>query len=127
MDEPDPNDEEFCPILWQANGGKVRDNGSPIFDGDLVRGRCREPGDCDHCTFMRHSLMAIASQGVTSLWICPSCVGQISNSARELGLEVKLPGFYSEGFCQRPQCHRNGDERYSIVLQLLTVIGTTIP
>lgn len=127
MDEPDPNDEVFCPILWQANGGKIRLDGSLIFEGDPIRGRCRQPGDCDRCSYMQNSLMAIAGQGVTSLWICPSCVGQIRIIASELGIETKLPGFYAEGLCQRSNCYRNGDDRYSPLLQLLTVFGTVIP
>ena len=127
MDEPEPNDEEFCPILWQANGGTFRPNGSIIFTGDMIQGRCRNPGDCDRCEFMQRSLTTLASQGVTSLWICPSCVGQIRPIARELGLQTKFPGFYTEGYCQRPQCHKEGEERYSPILQLLTVLGTTIP
>lgn len=126
MDEPEPNDEEFCLILWQANGGKIKANGSPIFNEEPVRGRCREPGDCDRCEYMQRSLIELTSQGVTSLWICPSCAGQVRKAAGELNLYAKLPGFYTEGVCQRPQCHRN-DDRYSAILQLLTVLGSDIP
>ena len=128
MDEPD---DAFCPLLWQANGGHLDQKGQPIFSNDLVRGRCHEPGDCTRCELMYKMLVNLASQGVTSIWICSSCAGVVYDEAEELGIDVRLPGFYSEGACQRPKCHRGeqwGDQgRYSSLLQLLTVLGTTIP
>lgn len=127
MDEPDPNDEAFCPILWQANGGVIGPNGSISHTDGPIRGRCRNPGDCDRCTYMQQSLVTLTSQGVTSLWICSSCAGQVRNLARDLNIETRLPGFFTEGFCQRPQCHKVGEARYSSILQLLTVFGTVIP
>lgn len=121
MDEPEQNDDVFCPILWQANGGKFKSNGAPLFEGDIIRGRCRDPGDCDRCHYMQGVLTFLTSQGITSLWICPECVSQIRESARELGVAYRFPGFYTEGFCQRPSCNREGDAKYSSVLQLLTM------
>lgn len=128
MDEPD---DAFCQLLWQANGGRLNQDGQPIFDGNPVRGRCHEPGDCDRCELMQGVLANLATQGIVSLWICPSCAGVVYDEAEELGIHVRLPGFFKEGMCQRPKCHRGeqwGDQgRYSSVLQLLTVFGTTIP
>lgn len=130
MEEPDPNDEAFCPVLWQANGGKLRKDGSPIYTNEFIVGNCREPGDCDTCNLMQGVLANLASQGVTCLWICPACAGHVHDSAKTHGIEMKMPGFYTEGLCQRPQCHRGevGNEaRYSSLLQLITVFGTQIP
>lgn len=127
MDEPDA---EFCPLLWQANGGLLDHKGWPIVGDDPVRGRCFEPGDCDRCELMQGVLSNLAAQGITSLWICPSCVGVVCREAKETGINIRLPGFYSEGPCQRPKCHRaeQGEHnRYSAILQLLTVFNTTIP
>lgn len=128
MDEPD---DAFCPLLWQANGGRLNQKGQPIFDGDPVRGRCHEPGDCHRCELMQNVIFNLVSQGVISLWICPSCVGVVHDEAEEQGINIKMPGFYTEGLCQRPKCYRGEDvgdnRRFSSVLQLLTVFGSTIP
>ena len=127
MDDPDINDDAFCPILWQANGGLFNKKGRPIFNGDGIEGNCRNPGDCAYCKYMQASLLSLSDQGIASLWVCPACVSEIRESARENNITYRFPGFYTEGFCQRPLCSRVGDDKLSIVLQLITVFGPTIP
>jgi predicted nucleic acid-binding Zn ribbon protein len=131
MEEAEVNDDAFCILLWQANGGVVREDGTPVFDGEPVRGRCLNPGDCDRCGIMQSALANLAANGVISLWICPDCVSRIRESAQEMGVVTKFPGFYTEGSCQRPQCERAKEYgevgRYSTLLQLLTILGATIP
>ena len=127
MDDPEGNDDVFCPILWQVNGGEFTQKGKPIFRGDPIRGKCRNPGDCDRCGYMQQALLSLATQGVNSLWICPGCVSEIRNRAADCGVTYKFPGFFAEGYCQRPDCEREGDDKFSIVLQLITVAGPIIP
>ncbi len=129
--EPDRNDEAFCPLLWSANGGRVTASGKPIFDGSPISGSCSQPGDCYRCELMQNVLTSLATQGFTTLWICPSCAGEVKKIGEEQGIITKLPGFFAEGFCQRSNCHRveqwGPEGGYSTVLQLLTVIGAVIP
>lgn len=125
--EPEPNDEAFCVLLWQANGGNVTEDGEPSATYEPVRGRCQQPGDCNRCVLMQSTLLSLAHQGVTSLWICPACASSIRKDAEELGISVKLPGYYAEGPCQRPNCSRGSQWGDSPILELLTVIGTVIP
>lgn len=125
MEEADPGSSEaFCPLLWEANGGNVTEDGKPSHTNWPVRGKCKEP-DCGRCELMQNILVNLAANGISSLWICPACVGVVRKEAEEIGVIIKLPGFFADGLCQRPKCHRV--DRFSEILQLLTVIGPTIP
>ena len=126
--------ESFCPILWQANGGQITEDGRPALEqGELIRGYCTKPYDCFECSLMQNALANLPSMGVTAIWVCPACAGDAIKSAKSKNLEVSLPGYFTEGYCQRVDCQRptqsrDGDaSRYSVLLQLLTVKGTIMP
>jgi len=124
----------FCPILWEANHGRTNKDGTPLFEsGLLIQGVCESPQDCDRCGLLQNARTQMYGQNVTTLWVCPDCSGESMKRAKADDVAASLPGYFTEGYCQHPQCARpNGDQsdqeaRYSILLQLLTVAGATIP
>ena len=94
--------EAWCPLLVQTSGV----------------GYCIEPHDCDHCDVMAYALNGYPVEEVH--WLCLSCVDELLSHK----VRIFLPGYYTEGLCQGPQCHRENLEvlnfppRCSIVLQL---------
>ena len=114
----------FCPLLWQSNKGPVDDLGNPIIEeGQGTRGNCTKPYDCGTCPIMQATLSALS--GEVGLWICPDCAPKTKKAAEFYEIEIEFGGYYMEGLCQRPNCERA--ERYSPLLQLLLVVGNSIP
>ncbi len=133
-EEEEVNDEAFCLLLWQRNGGKVSPTGRVYLDTDqeFVRGRCTNPADCFQCGVMQEALAKITAQGIHHIWVCPNCASVVSKEVKEGAVSAKLPGYFTEGYCQRPSCERAADDpdpeaRKSILLQLLTFEGDSIP
>lgn len=130
------NDKAFCPLLWQANGGPVREDGLPVFgNGQPIKGNCDHPQDCFRCNVMDACVNAANLNGVTTIWVCPDCCSEALKQSKKLGILTRLPGYYTEGWCQRPQCGRaaraapekQNEARFSPLLQLMTVVGSEIP
>lgn len=116
----------FCPLLWQANKGPVDEEGNPIIsDGRGTRGNCTKPYDCANCPVMKATLEAMP--GDTAVWICQDCVTKSRPAAEYYRIEIELLSYYMEGHCQRYNCDRAEEDRWSPLLQLLVVTGSDVP
>ena len=95
--------------------------------GRSIRGYCSRPWDCYTCPLFQEEVSYETSIGTTALWVCPDCASDVIKEARANGKKAKLPGFYGEGYCQRPECQRPlhasdpAAARYSIMLQIVTI------
>ena len=104
--------EAFCLLLWQYNGGAITPELRILryaLDQEgliqkYVRGYCTRPMDCFSCPTMREEL-AKHAPGKT-LWVCSDCAAALIEVARSSDLPYHLPGYYSEGQCQNPECPR---------------------
>lgn len=83
----------------------------------MVRGACTRAYDCDTCSLMQEELAKLPVND--SWWICPDCTSRVKSRSRGRGAHLTLPGFYTEGYCQNPNCQREGDEKYTGFLQLV--------
>lgn len=110
--------ESFCPLLFEAGGGAMEEHG-------FARGLCTRPYDCDTCEYMQHEILQHQPHLVA--WICPPCLSTACKTAKQMGMKLTIPGFYSEGYCEYQWCDRPGEEtlglpaRYSVLRSL--VIG----
>lgn len=131
--------EAFCLLLWRANGGDVdlqnlivrrggHDDG--LEDDPRIRGVCTRPYDCaagpnraDDCQFMLHEISQHPPNDVT--WVCPDCLTAVVEKANALKIPYYMPGHYSEGLCEYPDCRRpenplTGDPpRFSMFRQII--------
>lgn len=106
----------FCPLLWRANGGRTDEKGKPVFGGgEMTRGVCTRAYDCDSCGHMQEELSHHPPG--TVWWVCPACTSRLKKRSRGIGDHLHLPGFYTEGECQNPSCHR--EDKHSGFLQLI--------
>ena len=114
--------------MWLSNGGDVDSEGNPC--GPPVEGICEVPEDCANCSIMK-GMLSKRAEGTTYLWICPDCIGDALEGAREWDISVQAPGYYTSGLCQRPQCQRASptepEAGFSHFLQLLIVTGDLVP
>lgn len=78
---------------------------------------CTATFDCDQCELLQAELVYHAPE--TVWWCCPSCISQLKSRTKGRGVHLHLPGFYTEGRCQNPNCGRDEEDRYSILLQLI--------
>lgn len=109
--------QAFCILLWRANGGAVDANGKPQFKSDPVRGICTRAYDCSTCGLMQQELRF--QKPFESWWVCPSCASTLKSRRDAKGEHLQLLGFYTEGECQSPACTREGEYKFSILLQLV--------
>jgi len=112
---------EFCLLLWATRGGRIGSRGEPIFSSLATSaGYCDNPTDCAGCPLMQEEI-AKHPEGKT-WWLCPDCLDDAVTSSKEKGTTYHIPGHYTEGQCQNPNCARPGyfdlEPRYSPILQL---------
>lgn len=74
---------------------------------------------------MKNTLQLLSSQGEMGLWICPDCVPKSKEGAKYYKIKIEVMSYYTEGECQRFSCAR--EEKYSPILQLLLVVGESVP
>lgn len=123
--------ESFCSLLWRANGGSIDSDGRPInpnsrgqivlvTDEDVeldeetavqtgterryVRGMCTMEYPCTKCPLLLDELRWHSPD--TLHWICPSCILEVSRTAKGLGRRLILPGYFAEGECTYRGCTR---------------------
>ena len=142
--------DAFCPILWRHSGGAVDDSGTPLLgacgtcngtsktpegedcpacDGTghdhntRSRGYCTRAYDCADCKDFQYELSFVPVD--EKFWLCSGCLAAAFKEARARGFRLLVPGFYSEGYCQAPECVLRGSERlglpprYSPFLQIV--------
>lgn len=122
------NKESFCLLLWRSNGGRVTDDLRIARQGfnlegeipQYSRGYCTKPYDCYSCDILQEEIHKHPPGSV--IWLCIDCVKQETQRCKEAERPFHLPGFYTEGHCQSPECERpagpEGLIRYSRFLQL---------
>lgn len=109
-------DSAFCPLLWTANGGSRDGHGNLIRQSsELVRGRCDRPRNCDTCPIFHHQIVH-----EDLLWVCCSCAQRTVEEKPPH--QVIVPGYYSEGPCQHPECGRQKETDY--LLQAIVIERT---
>lgn len=105
--------EAFCLILWGSTGGEITNDGRPVAGpNQFARGLCTRPYDCDTCQYMQAALTQYDPQIVT--WVCPLCVQVIMAWRKQYEIEVKIPGYFSEGECQYPWCENPGMPEFGL-------------
>ena len=98
----DGEKQAFCLLLWQENGGRVDDQGRPLFEiYDAPRGLCTKPYDCATCDLF---IRAQVNTPGTKMWVCHECARSLSREHKEIGRRITISGHYNEGFCQNPRC-----------------------
>ncbi len=110
--------EAMCPLLYNAGEGAIEvitDDDGTFLGERYVRGLCTKVIDCDECHYMQHEIAQHPSDEVT--WVCPACIGPIFKWAKLNQIPIGVPGFFSTGLCENPQCQRPG--RFSFFRQIV--------
>lgn len=91
-----------CMILFADSGGRISDDGKPIFDdpdsdGVSPRAKCSRAYDCGVCSLLHREVSRAEMEGWVPGWECSKCIDATRREDTANDVERVLWGYYQAG------------------------------